>query len=715
MAAPRQHNGGRDRSGAVVAVLAGFLVTAAAIAGFAIVFPDVVGDLNLGSDEDTSTTSTTEAPPAGSPEEAAEVASTFAAALGTGDFSDVIFSDGLTSAVTTTTEASPDGSDGSPPASGADTTAPPAESQAPQQFADVVDAMAPFTLAATSGDVSITGPDRAQAPIAVTWTLAAGAEWLTESEIDLLMVDGQWTVDWDPSVLEPSLRPGDRLVQRRLSAPRAEILGRNGEVLVETLQVVDIGIQPGRVEDLPSLTQRLAELVPEVDPAELSARVAEAEPGDFVEVASLPQTDYDLIRDDVFPLPGTVFRESVRPVETEPDLARAIIGRSGPVTAEIVEEFPGLYEAGDFVGLSGIQGTYNEILTGRPGLEVIAVRARPIPGSTTEGSGLITTSSVVEAGQTEMLFTVPAEPGQTVQLTIDPDLQRAAEAALDQVPEAQQTSALVAIQVSTGDIVALANGPRGSTVNLAATGRYEPGSIFKVITSYAALVRGVDPNDTVDCPGQVLVNGQPIGNAGGNAFGTITLERALEVSCNTAFVNVSAGFDPEVLNATAAEMGIGVDYAIGIDVFSGSVPVATNANELAQASFGQGQVLFSPVAAAVMAASAAGGGYRPPRLVLTPAPDASGGTALEPGAADDLRDMMRSVVTNGTAGAAAGVAGGPVAGKTGTAQFGTGVPLPTHGWFVGFQGDLAFAVFIELGTSGNATPRAADFLNLIAP
>ena len=75
--------------------------------------------------------------------------------------------------------------------------------------------------------------------------------------------------------------------------------------------------------------------------------------------------------------------------------------------------------------------------------------------------------------------------------------------------------------------------------------------------------------------------------------------------------------------------------------------------------------------------------------------------------------MMRAVVTQGTGSAVANVAGGPVFGKTGTAEFGGEVPPRTHAWFVGYQGDLAFAVFVEDGGFGGsvAAPLAAQFLN----
>jgi cell division protein FtsI/penicillin-binding protein 2 len=83
---------------------------------------------------------------------------------------------------------------------------------------------------------------------------------------------------------------------------------------------------------------------------------------------------------------------------------------------------------------------------------------------------------------------------------------------------------------------------------------------------------------------------------------------------------------------------------------------------------------------------------------------------LGPKVASTLRALMRQVVSEGTA-APAGLPG-KVGGKTGTAEFGTGDPLPTHAWFIGFRGDLAFSVVVEHGGVGGrvAAPVAARFL-----
>ena len=111
-----------------------------------------------------------------------------------------------------------------------------------------------------------------------------------------------------------------------------------------------------------------------------------------------------------------------------------------------------------------------------------------------------------------------------------------------------------------------------------------------------------------------------------------------------------------------------------------------------------------------VAAGVSSGTWKAPRLVRSAPPGPVKAIPVAP----TLRELMRLVVTSGT-GTAANVAGAPVYGKTGTAEFGTRQPPQTHAWFVGFRSDLAFAVLVEGGGFGGevAAPLAARFLQLL--
>jgi cell division protein FtsI/penicillin-binding protein 2 len=117
-------------------------------------------------------------------------------------------------------------------------------------------------------------------------------------------------------------------------------------------------------------------------------------------------------------------------------------------------------------------------------------------------------------------------------------------------------------------------------------------------------------------------------------------------------------------------------------------------------------------------ASVAKGVRVTPRLVVGVAgsPSAAATTALPAGPVTTLRELMREVVTSGTGTALLGLPGLPVYGKTGTAEFGSGPNPASHAWFTGWQGDIAFGVFVQGGEFGGdtAAPIAAKFLTALA-
>ncbi len=136
--------------------------------------------------------------------------------------------------------------------------------------------------------------------------------------------------------------------------------------------------------------------------------------------------------------------------------------------------------------------------------------------------------------------------------------------------------------------------------------------------------------------------------------------------------------------------------------------------DMAADAFGQGTDLVNPLSQAAEAAAVENGTWRPPQLVISPAPQQSAQPhELNSALLDALRPMMRAVVTSGTA---AGVGFPPgVYGKTGTAEFGSGPNPPSHAWFIGYRGNLAFAVLVEGGGVGAdaSAPIANAFLRRV--
>jgi cell division protein FtsI/penicillin-binding protein 2 len=273
-------------------------------------------------------------------------------------------------------------------------------------------------------------------------------------------------------------------------------------------------------------------------------------------------------------------------------------------------------------------------------------------------------------------------------------------------------------------------------------GQYAPGSTFKVVDSLAMIRNGFTPDSTVECTPTITVDGRKFKNAEGypkDSLGSVTLRDAFAHSCNTAFINARDKVTQAQLEAAATSLGVAVEAPkLGAEAFLGSVPGEAEGTEHAAAMIGQGKVLMSPLAAAVMAGSVAKGAPVSPVLVQqesaaatpssNPAPTPEGSapsstvTAEAPAKeaqnpvtkaeAASLADMMRAVVTSGHAGFLADVPGEPVGAKTGTAEFGNDNPPKTHAWIIAVHGDLAVAVFVEDGGLGATTsgPLLKKFL-----
>lgn len=537
----------------------------------------------------------------------------------------------------------------------------------------------------------------------VTWQLDDIREWTYPTSISFVKQfaedrtdddqadEDQWLVDFTPPSVHPSLQDRGLLRASRVMPARGQILDKEGRNLTGSRGRVMIGIRPNRTDD-PEATARAVAGMVAMDPDELVAKVAASGPDEFVEVITLDRSAYNVIRDQIQPLPGTVFQEEHDDDALPPNFARGLLGATDKASTEIAEASDGAVSEGDLVGVSGLQLGQNEVLAGKAGLTI---------------------ESVPSGGTPRALKVFAAEPGQSITLTLDRRVQSVADNTL---ADTDKASALVAIRISTGEVLAVANGPSGSSAyNRALIGRYAPGSVFKIASGLAILENGTTPDTIVDCPPEITV-GKTFRNADGFSLGAVPFRTDFAKSCNTAFVSLASTFTAEQLADAASRLGYR-PLDIGAPLLEASVPTDGDTTEHAAQMIGQGRVEATPLHVALATASVAAGRSLEPTLIIDPdAPEAPAGAELPANLIIQLREMMRLVVTEGTGTVLADVAGGEVRGKTGTAEFGTSSPPETHAWITGYQGDVAFAVLVEGGGGGSAVagPLAAQFLNALA-
>ncbi|MCW2796443.1 penicillin-binding transpeptidase domain-containing protein [Nocardioides sp.] len=586
--------------------------------------------------------------------------------LGSGDLSDVAFTKATPAEVTTAYDA-------------------------------VVAGMGDVQPSVTVGNVDESG-DSATAHL--TWSWPVGVEgWSYETKAPMSRVGDVWQVVWAPTIIESSLGGSTTLDLTSIAARRGLITGARGVDLVTQRPVVRLGIDrsqvpPARVSDS---ARRLATLVG-IDVADYVKRVEAAGAKAYVEAIVYR-------RDEVPPQVGSGYQAidgvlaiaDELPLAPTKEFAAPILGSVGEVTAEMIKKDPEKYHLGDEAGLSGLQARYDDQLRGTPGLVVNAV-----------GSD----------GKERELFRVDAKAGAPLQLTLDRDLQLTAERLLVGVGPA---SALVAIRPSNGAIVAAANGPGNGGYNMATYGQFAPGSTFKTVSSLALLRSGLNPDSVVPCTTSITVDGKRFENYDdypSGALGQIPLRTAVANSCNTAFISQTDRLQGTDLFDAAASLGLGLDHDLGFPAYFGSVEPAKTQTEAAADMIGQGTILASPMVMATVIASIQQGGLVIPRMVesvdVSP-PD--GAAPLSRAEASQLKAMLRGVVTSGSGAGLADVPGPPVIAKTGTAEFSSDAKILTHAWMIAAQGDLAVAVFVDLGSSGSGTagPILESFLRAARP
>ena len=367
-----------------------------------------------------------------------------------------------------------------------------------------------------------------------------------------------------------------------------------------------------------------------------------------------------------------------------------LTGYLGPATKAQAKALGAPYRKGDVIGQSGIELTYQHQLAGRPSLTIKIVG----PGKRVDA--------------TAMRFA--AKLGKPVRTSINMAAQIAASHAVSSAKTKHPVD-FVAMQASTGRVLAVVESPGG--YDRALQGIFPPGSTFKVVTASALALTGLTPSSTVQCPSKVDIGGRIFHNDKNEHLGSTNLQTAFAISCNTTFALLATQrLNGTSLRKMARVFGFNARPELGLPATLGHFATPHDPVDLAADAFGQGLDLVNPLSQASEVAAIDSGVWRPPLLVVSPRPHQKvkphviSATIL-----NALRPMMQAVVTSGTA---AGVGFPPgVYGKTGTAEYGTGPRPSAHGWFIGYQNDIAFAVIVEGGGYGadSAGPIAKAFLH----
>ena len=442
-----------------------------------------------------------------------------------------------------------------------------------------------------------------------------------------------------------------------VSPPRGVIYDRKGRELAMSVQVDSVFAVPSEIPDQASTANLLAHIL-KIDPKEMLAKLESSRSFTWI-ARKLDNNVAGRIR--ALNLKGIYFQKEPKRFYPKNDLAAQVIG----------------YVGMDDEGLAGIERSFNQRLSGRPGKMLISMDARHRWFGRVEKN---------------------PEPGQNLVLTIDEDVQHIAEKELDAAMQKTHAEAgTVVIQnPKTGEILALANRPtfnpnnsRGfdpkSLKNRAVSDVYEPGSTFKMVTIAAALEEKVtNPNEVFDCQmGSIVVGGVRIHDW--KPYGLLTVSQILERSSDVGAIKIAMRLGEDRMYKYIRGFGFGSQT--GIELSGETRGITKPVNRWSKMSIGaisMGQEIgVSPLQLVSMTSSIANDGvWTPPRIVAGSTSVAQGrtGTAqtvvFRPGqqhrvissfAAAEMKRMLEGVVLQGT-GKNAILDGYSSAGKTGTAQ-----------------------------------------------
>lgn len=543
----------------------------------------------------------------------------------------------------------------------------------------------------------------------------------------------------------------NRIRKDPVHAPRGKIFDREGRILVDNYPSVSCYLLREQVKDVQTDVPLIAR--------GLDLPVEQVQ-STLHRYGSSPKYESILLKQDITPdeqafieahrneLPELETRDDQRRLYPRDGFAAHLIGYVGEVSEQDLNSSKfDFYEPGDVVGKSGVEQTYDSILRG------------------TDGSrDVIVNSHGKEVG---VLGQQLAIPGKDLRLTIDLDLQRVAEQAME-----GKNGALVAMDPHTGEILAmvsrpafdpnqfavrltksywsqLVTDPNHPLMNKAIQAQLAPGSTFKIIMSLAGLEEGVAQGMHVMCSGGGTFFGRFF--ACDKHHGMVDIDHAIPWSCDTFYYTLAEKLGIDTIARYATEVGLSQKTGVDLpDEASGTMPSTAwklktqhekwYAGEVISVGIGQGAVQVTPLQLArALSGIASGGVLRRPHVVFPVELSKDQVSAIEstyPGSGDrtipltpenweTITDAMAQTMLTGT-GAATRLEGIDFAGKTGTAQVVNhsigGNHLLTgaaraNAWFVGMaprrNPDIVVAVLVEHGGWGAeaSAPVAAQVIN----
>jgi penicillin-binding protein 2 len=551
-----------------------------------------------------------------------------------------------------------------------------------------------------------------------------------------------------------SLSENNRIRLKRVRATRGTILDRHGQVLVDNRPSFDVALVPEDTHDVPRTLAALTRLLG-ADAGDLSAAVqAAANRPPFEEVTLKRDIDWESIvalETHQLELPGVSVQVGPRRTYPFSETAAHLLGYVGEVSQQELASRQG-YRMGDLIGKAGAERYWENYLRGVDGGQQVEVDA--------VGRKLRVLSEVEET------------PGNTLVLTVDRELQLAAERAMG-----DREGAIVALDPRNGDVLAMVSRPafdpnvfargirpaewrallqdRKRPLNSKAVqGTYPPGSAFKVVMAAAALEEGViNPFTQIFCGGGLFFGNRTFRCWRPSGHGNLNVHEALVRSCDVFFYQVGQRLGVDAIADYAHRFGLGGATGISFEHEStGIIPSSTwkrqrfgepwYAGETLSVAIGQGYVTTTPLQMANVMAAIANDGtvYRPQFVKRVETPDGTTVLEQEPIVTNDLgfkkttllqiRQALSDVVnSNRGTGSKARVRGIEVGGKTGTSQVGKlgaerskqghmARERKDHAWFIAFapvsNPEIAVAVLAEHAGEHGGTAAAPIAQQVIA-